>query len=403
MSEPNIQGKKQASLWTGRVLGIFAFVIFVAAWIVGVTWEEADVAPFLKQALPEAGRFEHLKGNSYAAWGEGKEAKLLGYVTFGQANGYGGPIKVAAAVDLKGEVLGVAITEHKETPSYLRRVLGTDLMESLLGKSYADPFQLGEDVDSISGATYTTRALAEAVQQASRDIAKTNLNLTVPPRLSPKIQFGMPEATLIILYGMWFFAHRRRFKYRKALRWFSFLLALVVLGFVYNRPLTLAFIDKLLLGFWPAWQTHLYLYLLVGGMLLMILIEGKNPYCTWTCPFGAAQECLGAIGGAKLSVPSRYRPGLRLTQRTVAWFAVVLAVLFRNPGISSYEVFGTLFDLIGSSIQFALLVLVLILSLFIKRPWCNFLCPIRPVEDFLRGVRKWVKKRWLKLRPNPAG
>ena len=135
----------------------------------------------------------------------------------------------------------------------------------------------------------------------------------------------------------------------------------------------------------------------------MILVENKNPYCAWTCPFGAAQECLGAIGGAKMSVPSRYRPGLRLAQRTVAWLAIVLAMLFRNPGISNYAVFGTLFDLIGSTIQFGLLVLILILALFIKRPWCNFLCPIRPVEDFLRGTRKWVKRRWLTIRPNPAG
>ena len=104
-----------------------------------------------------------------------------------------------------------------------------------------------------------------------------------------------------------------------------------------------------------------------------------------------------------MSVPSRYRPGLRLAQRTVAWLAIVLAMLFRNPGISNYEVFGTLFDLIGSTIQFGLLVLILILALFIKRPWCNFLCPIRPVEDFLRGTRKWVKRRWFTIRPNPAG
>jgi len=175
-----------------------------------------------------------------------------------------------------------------------------------------------------------------------------------------------------------------------------------VLGFIYNAPLTMANIHSLLLGFWPQWQMNLYWFLLIGGILFLLAIGNKNPYCQWFCPFGAAQECMGVIGGAKAREPKRYRELLRWTQRGLALFAVVVALWYRSPGLSSYEVFGTLFSFTGSSIQFVLLAIVLIASLFIKRPWCNHLCPLRPVMDFIRLIRIWMRELWQRLQTKPA-
>jgi polyferredoxin len=103
---------------------------------------------------------------------------------------------------------------------------------------------------------------------------------------------------------------------------------------------------------------------------------------------------MGAIGGAKSTGPRLYRRHFVWIQRGLAWLAVVLAFLFRNPGISSYEIFGTLFEFTGSMVAFALLGIVLVLSLFIRRPWCNFLCPLDPVFDLIRLVRTWILELW---------
>jgi polyferredoxin len=196
--------------------------------------------------------------------------------------------------------------------------------------------------------------------------------------------------------------HQRKFRYKKQARWLSMLVGLGVLGFIYTSPLTLAFINKLLLGFWPAWQTHLYWYLLIGGMLFVFTVENKNPYCEWFCPFGAAQECMGVVGGAKARNPQRYRDLFKWSQRGLAWGAIVIALLLRNPGISSYEIFGTLFDLEGSVFLFTLLGIVLVAALFIKRPWCRYLCPLHPVEEIIRLFRGWVREIWRKVRPKTA-
>jgi NosR/NirI family nitrous oxide reductase transcriptional regulator len=164
---------------------------------------------------------------------------------------------------------------------------------------------------------------------------------------------------------------------------------LVVLGFWFNLPLTISKINTFLLGFWPQWQTSLYWYLLLGGIFFVLTVDNKNAYCAWFCPFGAAQECMGAIGGAKLTGPRKYRRFFVWLQRGLAWAAIVIALLFRNPGLSSYEVFGTLFSFTGSTLMFGLLAIILLMSLFVKRPWCNFLCPLDPVYDVIRLVRGW--------------
>lgn len=175
------------------------------------------------------------------------------------------------------------------------------------------------------------------------------------------------------------------------------IVGLVVLGFIYTRPLTLSDVSKFLMGFWPQWQTNLYWYILIGGILFVFTVDNKNPYCEWFCPFGAAQECMGAIAGARAVSPGRFKLFLKWLQRGLAWLALMLALLFRNPGLTSYEVFGTFFDLEGNTLQFALLILVLVVSLFVRRPWCHYLCPLRPVTDFYRLLRNWIIESWNRI------
>ncbi len=377
-----------------RILGLAAIITIVISWFIGSARASASVEPLLAQALPGAARFEKISGEKWAAYRSNSANDLAGYVAIGESNGYGGPLKMAVAVDLTGKVLGVAVVETKETPSFFERVMTSDLLESMIGKSYSDLFKLGMDVDGVSGATYTSRAIADSVLMGSRDIAQAELGLPVAPAASPAIKFGFPEIALIALFATGYIGHQERFKYKKAARWVSMLVGLGVLGFWYNSPLTITYINKFLLGYWPLWQTNLYWYFLIGGIIFVFTLDNKNPYCEWFCPFGAAQECMGLIGGAKVRSAGRYKEALVWLQRGLAWLAIILALLFRNPGMSSYEVFGTLFGLVGNAFQFILLGIVILASLFIRRPWCAYLCPLRPVTDFIRLIRNWIFELW---------
>lgn len=391
--------RKKNSKRLERILAVLALGILIIAWLAGTFRAEADLAPFLKQALPKANYFEPSLGGNYSAWKDEAKSQLLGYLAVGTANGYGGELKIVVAVSLDGKVMGLSVTEHKETASFFQRVLRSQLSASLKDKSHSDSFILGQDVDSVTGATYSSRALADSVRRAARKVATRNLKLPVIPEPSPPVVFGFPEAVLLVLFAVGIVGRSRQFKQRKTFRWISMLVGMGVLGFVYNRPLTLVFINKMLLGFWPGWRLNLYWYILLAGIVLIIAVGKKSPYCEWFCPFGSAQECLGIIGGAKRRIPERAHVLLRWFQRVLALSVIVLALLYRNPSVSSYEVFGAFFHLIGSSFNFALLGVVLIAALFLKRPWCSYLCPLRPVTDFIRLLRNWIQEIWLKSRP----
>jgi hypothetical protein len=381
-----------------RWLAVFAIATIVAAWFAGAGLATSDIMPAVEAALPEADRFENIDGDTFAAYANNSDEALIGYVTVGEAVGYGGPMKVAVAVDLEGVVVGTAVADHVETPSFFNRVIDGDFLDQLLGKPYSDPFQLDEDLDSITGATYTASALAAATLEGSQRLASQQLGLEVESPPQPKIVFGIPEITVLALYGVGYFAHQRKFKYKKQARWVMLLTGMIVLGFWYNLPLTISKINTFLLGFWPQWQTNLYWYFLIGGLFLVLTVDNKNAYCAWFCPFGAAQECMGVIGGAKLAGPRKYRRFFLWLQRGLAWAAIMIALLFRNPGVSSYEVFGTLFSFTGSMVLFVLLGIMLVMSMFVKRPWCNFLCPLDPVYDIIRFIRGWGLELWQKTR-----
>ena len=370
--------------------GLAAVISLIAAWFVGLNLAQADLMPAVREAMPQAERFEKETADVYVAYSGGER---VGYVALGEASGYGGPLTVAVGVDPSGSVTKVVLADHRETPAWIKEVREDDYLETLSGKKYSEPFQVGEDLDGVTGATMSSRGLAQAALNGSRKAAQVmGLPVATPP--TPRVEFGIPEISLLALFGIGYIAQQRKFKYTKTARWVSLLGGLIILGFIYNSPLTLAYINKFLIGFWPQWQTHLYWYLLIGGIIFVYTIEDQNPYCQWFCPFGAAQEVMGAVGGAKVYSPRQFRTFLEWLQRGLAWAAIALALLLRNPGLSSFEIFGTLFSLTGSGFQFILLGLVLVASMFIKRPWCTYLCPLDPVVDFIKLTKDWLNDLW---------
>ncbi|PKQ64501.1 hypothetical protein BZG02_06755 [Labilibaculum filiforme] len=386
--------KKKAENW----LAIIAILLIIVAWFVGGQLENADILSSIQTKMPEIAKLKEVEESTYQIYNSNEEQ--LGYLTVEAAMGYGGPLKMAVAVDQNGKIFDLAVINSKETPSYLKKVLDAKFLDRLIGKSSQDEYSLGNGVDGISSATYSSRAIVQATIKGNRFIAAKMLGLDVPKEASPSLKFGTPEIILLLLFAVGYFAHKSTFKYTKIARWGTMLVGLFVLGFFYNKPFTLSMINQLFLGYFPPLYSQLYWYLLLGGIFLVLTVENKNPYCSWFCPFGAAQECMALVGGAKPRSTGKFKDVLKWTLRTITFLAIIAALLLRNPGVTSYEVFGTLFKLTGSGLQFAILGIVLVASLFIKRPWCTYLCPLGPVADYFTYLRKLIFNKWKKQKVN---
>ncbi|WP_111709622.1 FMN-binding protein [Lutibacter citreus] len=379
-------------------LAIISIVIIIAAWFIGRQFEDADIVSTIKVKMPEISKLEEIEKASYKIYNSKNEE--TGYLSIESSMGYGGPLKMAVAVDEKGKIFDLAVVSSKETPSYLKKVLSADFLDNIIGKSYNEEYSIGNKVDAISSATYSSRAILEASKKGNRFIAANVLGFNLPKEIAPSLQFGAVEIILILLFAVGYFAHKKTFKYTKIARWGTMLVGLFVIGFYYNQPFTLSMFNQLLLGYFPPIHSHLYWYLLLGGVFLVFTVENKNPYCSWFCPFGGAQECLGLVGGAKHIPIGKYKNLLKWTLRILVLLAIVVALLLRNPGVTSYEIFGTLFKLTGSNLQFGILGIVLVSSIFIKRPWCNYLCPLGPVTEHFTYVRKLIINKWKSKKEN---
>lgn len=310
----------------------------------------------------------------------------------GLGDGYGGPLTMGLAIDTTGNVKSLAVLEYRETPSFFQKVLNRGLLKKLIRGSVYDSIPNTVKVDAISGATLTSNAIFYAVDKAISEIAVQEFGVKKVAK-DRKILFGLPEIILIALFLV--AVLRRKFvkgKNAKILRWLTLIVGFIFLGFVYNRSFVLTHVNMVLLGYLPEWHIHLYWYILIIGLLLFKAKKNWNTYCYDFCPFGACQELLGQIGGAKKG-QLKWSKYLLWSQRVLAITAVCMALLFRNPGFSSFEIFGTFFNLNGSNYQFALLALILLLSLFVYRPWCNYLCPLHKntLEGLFDRTRKYAK------------
>ena len=73
------------------------------------------------------------------------------------SRGYGGELRIAVALDAQGDVRGVRVLEHAETPGF------ADILAA--ESDWLASFRSGH-VDAVTGATVTSAAVTRAVQQA---------------------------------------------------------------------------------------------------------------------------------------------------------------------------------------------------------------------------------------------
>lgn len=137
-------------------------------------FEDADSFDDLEVDAKEAAEAVKAAGvDDGAEINEAVEAKqggeTIGYViTATEPNGYGGDIQVSVGIQNDGTVNGIAILSINETAGLGMKASEPEFYEQYSGKQ-TDHFYVskdggeGEQIDAISGATITTRAVTGAV------------------------------------------------------------------------------------------------------------------------------------------------------------------------------------------------------------------------------------------------
>lgn len=115
----------------------------------------AKAAALIKLPVPEkAAVFERILSKNGVA----------GYIYRGSELGKVEKMDFAVALDAEGQVRRVLLTAYRE--SIGGEVKSRRFMRQFEGKKYGSPLQLGRDVDGITGATLSSRAVTAGVRKA---------------------------------------------------------------------------------------------------------------------------------------------------------------------------------------------------------------------------------------------
>jgi uncharacterized protein with FMN-binding domain len=305
--------------------------------------------------------------------------------------GYAGPIKVLVALDGEGRITGIRILEHKETPNYVHSMEAPSYLEQFLGKSIEDPFEPDRDIDGISRATVSVRALADTVRESSRQVASQAMGLEVRGggrRVAASLKWIAYAVLLAAALAVYYVTRRRRM--HDAVRDAMMVLGVLVVGVLLSTPFSIIHVFNLVLG---RFSTDMLWLVIVPGTIATIVIAGRF-YCGWLCPFGAISEFLGRLPTRKWRVPIRLDDRWRNVKYYLLALAMMAALATGRTDFGNYETYVTLFSLHGTYIMWAVVAVCLLANLRVKRFWCRFLCPVAALSGAAsRADEKYVSSR----------
>ena len=297
--------------------------------------------------------------------------------------GYGGPVPLKIYIK-DGRVAAVEAEPNAESPDFFNRA--KELLNHWQNKSVDEA--LAEEVDAVSGATFSSKAIIANMQrglayakqhgQWGEDGSVGALETSAPPIEGGSV--GALETSAPPIVAL-----------------IAVLLGAVVPLFYNNRRLHLVqlAVNVVVLGLWTGTFVSYTLFLRVfaGGVslsaigalaapLLMLIVALIYPlagrsghYCANICPFGSAQELAGKFSRRKLRITPRVLKLLSVL-RNLLW-GVLMALLLTGTCTAwiDYELFTAFLYSSASVWVIVLAALFLVLSVWVPRPYCRFVCP----------------------------
>lgn len=291
--------------------------------------------------------------------------------------GYGGPVPLKIHIDKDGRLTAIEAEPNAESPSFFDRA--KELFSRWQGKTIDEA--MAEDVDAVSGATFSSKAIIRNVQRGLTYAKQHGLadggKGAQEESAERTVATGWTLGSIVALIAV--------------------LLGAVVPLFTNNRRLHLVqlVVNVVVLGLWTGTFVSytLFLRLFAGGVslsaigtlaapLLMLIVALLYPlagrsghYCAHVCPFGSAQELAGKLSRRKLRITPRVLRVLTAL-RNLLW-GVLMALLLTGTCSAwiDYELFTVFIYSSASVWVIVLAVLFLVLSVWVPRPYCRFVCP----------------------------
>ncbi len=173
MMEQTKQTSALQILWIGaKLLLISAIVAGIVSFVYAVTLQkyEDNLQQTKNAAMSTIFGKEDLtakEDGEVTAVYEGEA--LIGYCVESTSPGFGGDIGIMVGYTADGKIIGVSIVSLSETPGLGSKINDAAYLSGYEGKG--GELSLGEDIDAITGATVSSRALLAGVNKANQTMS----------------------------------------------------------------------------------------------------------------------------------------------------------------------------------------------------------------------------------------
>ena len=291
----------------------------------------------------------------------------------GAVTGYAGPVPLQIYVS-NGVVDSVIALPNIETPDFFNRVKEA-LLHKWDGLTIEEAANL--HVDAVSGATYSSKALIDNMQRGLKELGAGRVEAQVNEEepQSSELKIEIIAGFLVALMA----AFIPLFWKNRIYRIIQQLLNVAVLGFWCGACLSYSSLLGLFNFQWSTlgshWPTILLLVLLIVA-IVWPLFGKKSHYCNHVCPFGSLQELCGRCVPHKFSLSLRTVKTLTLFRR-ILW-ALLMLCLWTGVWFEwvDYEPFSAFIVQSASTAVLIIAAVFVVLSFFISRPYCRFVCPL---------------------------
>ncbi|MBN2790322.1 MAG: 4Fe-4S binding protein [Candidatus Delongbacteria bacterium] len=350
-----------------------------------------NLIDLVKEKIPAASSIE--KANYPTKWSKilDKDGSQIGNFILSspfcdEIRGYGGNIPVAIIADTDENILGLGLLNNRETPAWISGLQNVKFFDSWNGKNIEE--LKDHKVDVISGATITTRSVIKMIDK--RISIFTGQTEYISGVNKNEISF-LDHNVSIVLYLILILSITAIFvnklnKYKFIIQ----ILSIIFFGIISGNFISMYFLESLSIHGLSIFTTYITLFLLAVSVLIP-LVFNKHLYCRYICPFGNTQALLGKLPIKKIKLNGKIIKLLRTIRLLIFISIIIIVSTTLKINLSEVEPFtiflfssATMTVMIGSGVIF-------IVSLFVKKPWCLYLCPTGQFFDLLKdGVK--IKK-----------
>ena len=118
--------------------------------------------------MPEAEKFEAVKSGSdvlyYKAYA--KNAKFIGVAFKASGKGYSGTVETLVGMSNKGDITAIKVLNQNETPGLGARVAEPSFTDKFSNKKIEEL----SDVQAVTGATISSKAVIDSVRKKAQEI-----------------------------------------------------------------------------------------------------------------------------------------------------------------------------------------------------------------------------------------